>query len=504
MSRESRTLFAPRPSIPIVEDFRVDLSDAERRELTRTAARLIAEEPALAAGTIFAPRVSTGVGTGPAVLFEDHSETAFALRYRDSLLEYRTIFLAQGGDLLLIGERRNTEFEDYCREYLGIDGVGVDRPPEMSPGAAFSLAVRCARDARIMERLVGMALRGGELSLITYMGTGRVWHLAGKIAELSGAAVRVASPPPRLSRRVNDKLWFGYRVSDLFGRHAMPTTFTAFGPAALAGHLKRLAREHDRIVVKVPDSGGSEGNLVLRGAHYNGLALNEIKDRLTRMMDDLGWGRPYPLAVSVWESPVIDSPSIQLWVPHPEDGLPIVHGIFSQLVAGDEGEFVGAVPSGLPEDWRYRIGREAVVLATLFQQLGYFGPCSFDAVLTGNDIASARLHWIECNGRWSGVSIPLTLVNRLVGDWHEQPFVIVQRTGLQGQPHASFAEILDLLGPRLFKRSRRSEGAIVLTPARTVEGTGVHLLVLAESVAQARKEGEEVTAILLGAAGGRG
>lgn len=498
---ESRTRFEVRRSLPIVEDFHVDLTDAERRELARIAARLVAEEPGLSATGIFGPRVMAGVGHGPAVLFEDHSETAFADQHNDSLLEYRTIFLAQDGDLLLIGEQRNPEFEDYCRTFLGLEGIDVDRPAEISR-PALPLAVRCASDPRIMERLAGMARRNGELTLITYMGTGHVWQLARKIADMSDATVRVASPHPRLARRVNDKLWFGYRVNELLGRQAMPSTYTAFGPAALAGHLKRLSRDHDRIVVKVPDSAGSEGNLVLQAADFEGLTLNEIKACLTAIMNDLGWGQTYPLAISVWESPLIDSPSIQMWVPHREEGSPIVQGIFSQVVTGEAGEFVGAVPCNLPADFRYRMGREAVILATLFQELGYFGPCSFDAVVMGSDIGSAQLHWIECNGRWTGVSIPLTLVNRLIGDWHDRPFVIVQRTEVQGKQHASFADVLRLLGPRLFNPRSASEGAIVLTPARAIEGTGVHLLVLAKSVALAKQESEAVTALLLGHPGG--
>lgn len=498
MTTESRARFEVRRSLPIVEDFHVDLTDAERKELTCIAARLVAEEPALSATGIFGPRVTTGVGHGPAALFEDHSETAFSGLHQDSLLEYRSIFLAQDGDLLLVGERRDPEFEDYCRTFLGLDDVDVDRPAEMLQGPALPLAARCASDPRIMERLATMARRSSELTLITYMGTGRVWQLAHKIADMSGAAIRVASPHPRLARRVNDKLWFAYRVNELLGRNAMPSTFTAFGPAALAGHLKRLARDHDRIVVKIPDSAGSEGNLVLRASDYEGLSLNKIKTRLTTIMTDLGWGATYPLVISVWESPLIDSPSVQVWVPHKEEGSPIIQGIFSQVVAGEAGEFVGAIPCNLPADFRYRMGREAVVLATLFQELGYFGPCSFDAVVMGSDIGSAQLHWIECNGRWTGVSIPLTLVNRLIGDWHDRPFVIVQRMELQSKRHASFADILRLLGPRLFNSHDASEGTIVLTPARTVEGTGVHLLVLAKSVALAQQEGDAVTALLLG------
>src|SRR5690606_34224305 len=72
-----------------------------------------------------------------------------------------------------------------------------------------------------------------------------------------------------------------------------------------------------------------------------------------------------------------------------------------------------------------RIAREAVLLASLFQQLGYFGRCSFDTILVGPDPATAEVHWAECNGRGGGTSIPMTLVNRLTGDWAETPLAVV-------------------------------------------------------------------------------
>lgn len=57
----------------------------------------------------------------------------------------------------------------------------------------------------------------------------------------------------------------------------------------------------------------------------------------------------YPLLISVWDCPVLVSPSVQLWVRLPEEGPPIVQGIFDQTIRGIEGEFCGAQPSELPE-----------------------------------------------------------------------------------------------------------------------------------------------------------
>ena len=172
------------------------------------------------------------------------------------------------------------------------------------------------------------------------------------------------------------------------------------------------------------------------------------------------------------------SPSVQLWIPGRDAGAPVVEAIFDQSLRSLEGEFVGAVPSGLPEAWQLRLATEAALLGCLLQELGYFGRCSLDAVLVGEDLASCALHWVECNARWGGTSIPLTLVNRLVGDARRAPFVIVQQTGLRLAPRP-FGWFLDRFGIEA--------------------GTGIQFIALAPLLSTARADANAVTAELLAA-----
>jgi hypothetical protein len=43
--------------------------------------------------------------------------------------------------------------------------------------------------------------------------------------------VAVAAPPPRLTSRVTDKIWFANQVREVLVPDALPPTFAAFGPA---------------------------------------------------------------------------------------------------------------------------------------------------------------------------------------------------------------------------------------------------------------------------------
>ncbi len=189
--------------------------------------------------------------------------------------------------------------------------------------------------------------------------------------------------------------------------------------------------------------------------------------------------------------------SAQLWIPAIGDGPPIVEGLFEQLLLGSEGTFIGSVPAELPERWRNQLASDAMRLATVLQLLGYFGRCSLDALLVGQSFDSAALHWIECNGRWGGVSIPMTIVNRLSRDPTSAKFVVAQRIG-ESQPPRRFADAVRSLDDLLFKPGRQEKGVILLSPVEIEAGRGVQLLACAETTAAARELSEQAIRILSG------
>src|SRR5690606_12401086 len=125
---------------------------------------------------------------------------------------------------------------------------------------------------------------------------------------------------------------------------ALPPTTEAHSLAVLAARVRALARDHDRIAIKLPSAAGGEGNAVIDAACVRDLPLAAVRETLRGLLVRLGWPRPFPLLVSVWESPVCATPSVQLWVPHAGAGTPIVEGIFEQQVCGPTGVFAAPCP----------------------------------------------------------------------------------------------------------------------------------------------------------------
>lgn len=485
-----------RTTLPVLRQFDVRLPDAEHSRLSELAARIAADEPALSCYEVFGREVAVGLDDAPALLFEDHSEIRLFSLPKEALFRYRSMLLAGDGDMVLISGHRNRTFEQYCGDLVGLGQPGIVTVPPLSRRRLLSLAERCSTNERTFQVVLDFARGQHRINLIPYIGTGSAWKLAGKIAAGSGTRVQVAAPPPRLTERVNDKLWFDQRVIEVIGKQARLPNYHAFGPAATAGRIAEIARRSERVVVKVPDSAGSAGNIVLESATVRCLPLPKVRRQVLSLLRARGWDSGFPLLIGVWDCEVLTSPSVQVWVPLAEHGLPVIEGTFEQVARGAEGEFIGATAIELPDQLRQRLATEAMQLACLFQKLGYFGRCSFDAIVAGSDWSCAGVRWIECNGRWGGTSIRMTLVNRLIGDWTQRAMMIVQRRDLKMHRY-ELATALGLLGNLLYRHDGDGTGVIVTNPVQVEEGAGLHMVLLGRDGSHVRQQLSQVEEIFL-------
>ena len=485
MSHNSR--MEMRPSMPIGKGMAVELGHSSRKFLSELANKILRDDPALCATNYFGDEVICDLDIdGPALLMADQSEIPLFGSPEETLMEYRMAVLCQPGDMLVLSHDRSEGFESYLRDYLNISDFDVLVAEAKPQQQHWSLPKRCVQNALLFRKIAQKASLENSLSIIPYISTGHIWNLGRCVFEETSKPIAIAAPPPRLAKHINDKVWFSYWVEAALGQDALTPAYVVYGPSTLAGYVKRLAHETERLVIKIPDSAGSIGNLSLEAASFRGQSLQQIKNQLLEMLDSLGWSGTFPLKIEIWETPTLSSPSAQIWIPRPENGLPIIEGIFEQVVEGSIGKFVGAVKSQMPDAVREQMVEQAMSLAFLFQRLGYFGRCSLDALLIGNEYENATLHWIECNGRWGGVSIPMTFFNRIVPDPNDYEIMIVQKFDLS-LPERPFAEAVKALDGLLFHHEKVDEGLVMLTPTSFEHGCGLHFMTIAKSLGKARK-----------------
>lgn len=483
--------------LPIRPHAAVALTPEETKALDEMATSLAKTEHALTRSDWFGPLVKSGIGAGPWVVLSDHREIPLASEEYSRLYEYRLAMLAREGDRVVLSTERHEDFEEYRSSRLGlgaITAVTVGAAPSVSPQ---NLAKRCLGDQVAFERLRELASTSDEVTLMPYIGSGHNWLLARQLALESAKPVHVAAPQPALTRRVNDKAWFAQIIERVLGSEALPPAINVSSAAAMAARVRQLASVSERIVVKIPDSAGSVGNLVFRSDTFRQRSLREIRDILLAHLGELGWSQRYPLVVQTWETNALSSPSAQIWVPRHGDGMPIVAGVFEQITEGERGKFVGSTASHLPKSVTARLIHESTLLAALLQVLGYFGPMSLDCIVADDGHGGHQVHWIECNGRWGGVSIPMTLVNRLTGDWHRHPFVVAQRNNID-LPSRRFVDVLELLSDLLFPRDGDLSGVVLLGPQVFESGCGYQLVSIAHEEAEARALADQAVTRLAG------
>lgn len=453
---------APAAPWPIHHPFAFTPTGEQCAEARTLARQTLASEPGLDPAWFRDIGAVSGWAPGSTLYFEDHRSIELITEDAAMMFEYRSLGLAGDDDLYIISRPRNRDFEAYLRDQVGLGSPHV-RPVTRPAGRPIGppIARLIQDDAALMEDLADRARAG--LNISPFLATGDVWSLAGAVAKRAGRPVHVCGPSPQLTQRANDKLWFAARATELLGEDAAPPTLSTHGLAAAAARIRQLADRHESLVLKYPSSAGSAGNLRFPAKRFQGRSLTAIRADLADHLQQLAVRPHFPLLLGVWEHPVAESPSAQLWIPLKEDGPPVLEGVFVQALEGGTGAFIGARRAMLPTPIMDRLVNEAQRLGLFFQDIGYFGRLSFDAVLIGETLEAAAIHWIECNARWGGVSIPMTVGGRIDPDGSTPALLILQRKS-NFAVEAEMATMLSQLGDTLLRQPDRREGVVLLSP----------------------------------------
>jgi hypothetical protein len=459
----------------------VSLSAQQVRVATAVAERLQSADPVLAADESVSYLCPSSLPAGGSLVLDDMSSITQIQHFpEDIILEERARMRAKQGDVVVTCTSPGPEFEAYCQSYLGLGQVEwLHATPVRDP---LRVVAASWTDRNVRRRVIHLFRDGRLRYLHPYLGESQVWAVARLLHSACRRSVKVIAPPPGLCRRVNDKAWFSGLVSELFGGAYLPQTHVAYNLAGVATIIDRMSRVSRALVVKLPESAGGEGNVVIRSEEIRGLSVGGIRSFLRERLPLSSWHEPPRLLVSCWQSDVLCTPSVQLWLPALDDGPPVIEGIFEQLIEQPSTRFCGSRGIDLPTAVESDVAEHCQLLATVFQHLGYVGRCSFDLLLTGQGIDNCQTEFIECNGRWGGTSIPMTLMNRLLGDWQRRPYASY-RYRMPALRRIRFTELVDALGDRLFEAST-GEGNIVLIDASGVGWYGLLDLAVIGDTAQ--------------------
>jgi hypothetical protein len=484
---------------PIIEHYKPAPTSNDLAAIDRLATNIRQERPRLVLEDDFLDLVPTALDDAPTLHLDDLSAISYMDAGRDvRFYQERARLRAGDGDVVATSDPVAQGYEAYCRDTLRLGAVDWLHPrPIKNP---LRIAEACWEDPQSRSLLIER-IRSGVRYVHPHMGTFAVWELAALLRDVSGCPMKVIAPPPRLCSWVNDKIAFAEVVSRLFGPELVPRTMSACNFAILAQRVRDLARSSATIGIKLPNSAGGEGVVVLDGGSFAGDTLSDIRDKLKTILPSLNWSGESELLIDSWEADVVCSPSAQLWIPPPAVGEPIVEGVYIQALDGPTGMFAGSIPADLPIEISQEIATRSWMLGRLFQRLGYIGRCSFDLILVGESASAARLEFVECNGRWGGTSAPMTLMNRLFGDWARQPYVS-QVCEIARLDSVSFQQLRALIDDDLFDRASESGRVILSIPGRIAARSAIDVIGIGHDSSQAESVIKELSAKLRERVGG--
>ena len=458
MSREFYTPW------PINKTDQPSLSGDETSRAEQVAKKYLDADPLLSSEWFRRRGVTSGWTSGPSLYFEDHRSIDLTTERGAKSFEYRSLGLASDGDYYLVSSPRNRNYENYLRDTIGLGAPTVLEIPHSYSTPPQRLAVACCGSELLLNSLASAAKENKGLNITPFISSGDAWRLGAEIAHRSHCQLRISGPLPQLTAYANNKLWFAELVRTLIGKDALPLTYEVYGLANAAFGLKQLSRISSKFVIKVPASAGALGNIVFDRSDFSKQNLINIRNILSNDLATIGWRGEFPLLLSVWDETVSASPSVQMWLPHSTQGPPSIEGLFVQSISDIRGGFMGAEPAKLPGFIEQQITREALLIGMTLQRMGYFGRLSLDAVVLEGATDNFSIHWIEANARWGGVSIPMTVAQRINRHAMNDGLLIVQKIQYESPTEDLLKAISESDIPQVSLQKGEQQGVVFLAP----------------------------------------
>lgn len=475
----------PLTGLPIVSDFRADPSGRQWDDIARLCRRLKAKCPELGNDDRFRHLRLNRITEAPSLVFDDFSEIAGVEGAKQTaFLQERARLRAISGDIVVTEWPPPDCYQRYCEQTLGLGSVQWLNPAVSRQNGGVTASAW--KDRSLRHALIRAIRADGLRHVHPHMGSFAAWELADLLHRASRRPLAVIAPPPALCGLVNDKVRFTGIVQELLGVAATPVTRSAGSVACLVHHVRQLSDRCVKLCVKLPNSAGSHGIVVLDAAELRRLSPPELYGRLQDFLESVGWSGTSRLLVDQWETDVLCSPSLQIWIPPEGLGLPVVEGIFEQQTTGLTCHFTGCRPARLESPLRTVLQQHGSLLACMFQKLGYVGRCSFDTIVAGDSLSTGRVEFVECNGRWGGTSLPMTMMNRLFGDYRQQPF-LTTAIPVKGLESVSFERLLQHPQIDLYRADRGTGCVVFFAPGRMESESAIDATVLGTDFSDAER-----------------
>ncbi len=425
----------------------------------------------------------------PVVVVCNISETFFEFLNRAPQAEARAR-LIQGeqyrGDraLLWLGDPKlvlvsfPVPHAEYLCRTLGYPGTQYAAPANPSPWLSLDIM----REPALMNRLVEYAGPDRVVQLVPYATTRPFLQLAETLRSDYGLTVLLPeSPAP-------DCLWVrdyidtktGFRV--LVSRW-LPDADTLL-PRGVVCQTRTMAAavvqwfivNKCRCIVKADLGENGIGNYVWPETWAAPDAI------LRELQGNPFWQDDWVTVEELIVSPTMLSPSLELFVPPPELGVPFITYLSQQLFM-EFGDFCGVLVSRelLEQPWYPRLAESGLRIAARLQALGYVGHFDLDAIVDESD----RVFLLEINSRRTGGTHVHELAQHLWGPRYLDEVVLLSHDTMDSGVITDPDKLLETVGDLLYPMPHEQRGVILTVTSSLSAAHEFGCIIVAASVQEA-------------------
>lgn len=295
----------------------------------------------------------------------------------------------------LVFSSAQVENAEILKSRWGYEGTSLLVPETPTPFLSLDIANSPALTAAIVKH----AGPQKAISLIPYASTKELYELAEVLSSQHGLTVHLPESPRRQNLWVKDyidtKVGFRTLVPQWLDIELpLPRGFITDNLKEAADMVSWFEERGFGCVVKANKGGSGVGNLFLPYAELKGKTdFRALLDDNVFLQDDLS------IVEQLIESRERVSPSLEYYVPPPEEGAPLLTYLSNQHFE-DSGRFAGVIMAAdfYRATWYAGFEEMGRKIAERLQRYGYVGYFDMDAILDDD----GRVYLVEINSRRTG------------------------------------------------------------------------------------------------------
>lgn len=282
----------------------------------------------------------------------------------------------------------------YLQDRLGYTGT-VFVAPE-TPTACLSQDIE--REHYLLNQIVAYAGDTRTIQLIPYATTRQFLALADTLREKCGLTVclpeSVTPDNLWLCHYLGSKSGFRAQAARWLPAERMPPAIVCQNPQMATDVLRWLSAQEKACVIK-PDRGQAGIGIGICGNGHH-----PVDQAIQTLLSNPFLAEGYITVEEYIRSSHKLSPSLEFYVPPPEQGKPAITYLSNQLFSEEVGHFSGVLLSREMVDasWLPGFEKDGLSIAANLQEMGYVGHFDLDAVVDDEE----KLYVLELNARRTG------------------------------------------------------------------------------------------------------